>query len=303
MRKRRITTSALTLWALAASTALAADSAPLRVGALSLSSGDIAARLGAASPEELRALSRDPRQARLAFVDQELASELLFRAEAERLGLTKSAAHAAREADILYRALVQAERAAVPAPSDADIAAYYQAHERDFTRPRRLRLWRILVASEDDAKKIIAQAQGAGGPERWRAAAREKSLDTATRERGGDLGFVHPDGFTDVPELRVDKTLFEAADRVADGALVPEPVREGTQLAVVWRRGSLTETRISREDARPTIERLLLEQRTTERVDRLVRDLTAKRVSAKDSTPLKTVEVPAFPAPKPSPAK
>jgi hypothetical protein len=303
MRRRRITASALTLWALAASTALAADSAPLRVGALSLSADEIAARLGAAAPAELRALSRDPRQARLAFVDRVLGTELLFRAEAERLGLTKSPAHAAREGDVLYRALVAAERAAVPAPSDADIAAYYQAHERDLTRPRRLRLWRILVASEDDAKKIISEAQGAGGPERWRAAARAKSLDTATRERGGDLGFVHPDGFTDVPELRVDKALFEAADRVADGAIVPEPVREGTQLAVVWRRGSLTETRISQEEARTTIERLLLEQRTTERIDRLVLDLTAKHVSAKDPTPLKTVEVPAFPAPKAAPSK
>ncbi len=303
MRRRRITASALTLWALAASTAVASDSAPLRVGTLSLSADELAARLGAASPDELRALSRDPRQARLAFVDQVLATELLFRAEAERLGLTKSPAHAAREADVLYRALVATERAAVPAPSDADIAAYYQAHERDFTRPRRLRLSRILVASEDDAKKIISDAQGAGGPERWRMAAREKSLDTATRERGGDLGFVHPDGFTDVPELRVDKALFEAADHIADGAIVPEPVREGTQLAVVWRRGSLTETRISQEDARPTIERLLLEQRTTERIDRLVRDLTAQRVSAKNPAPLKTIEVPAFPTPKPGTSK
>jgi peptidyl-prolyl cis-trans isomerase C len=303
MRRRHISGRALALWALAAGTALAADTAPLRVGALSLSASELAARLGAASPDELRALSREPREARLKYVDQVLAPELLFRAEAERLGVAKSAAHRAREADVLYRALVAAERAAQPPPSDADLAAYYQAHERDFSRPRRLRLWRILVGSEDDAKKLIAEAQGAGGPERWRAAARDKSLDTATRERGGDLGFVHPDGFTDVPELRVDKALFEAAERVADGALVPEPVREGNHFAVVWRRGSLTETRISLDDARPTILRLLLEERTATRIDRLVTELGAQHVSAKNPTPVERIEVPAFPAKPQSPTK
>jgi peptidyl-prolyl cis-trans isomerase C len=50
---------------------------------------------------------------------------------------------------------------------------------------------------------------------------------------------VYPDGATDVPQLRVDAVLYGAAAKVADGELVPEPVREGERFAAVWRRGSL----------------------------------------------------------------
>ncbi len=286
---------------LVASSALAADARPVTVGPLGLTAPEVARRLGALSPEELRAFGKEPGAARRAFVEQVLVPELLFRAEAERLGLPQGVRFRARENDLLYRALVVAERRALPAPSEADIAAYYAAHEAEFTRPRRLRLWRILVASEEDAKKILAEAAGAGGPERWRAAARSKSLDTATRERGGDLGFVHPDGNTDVPEVRVEKALYEAAERVADGALVPEPVREGSSLAVVWRRGSLNETRLSLDDARPTIVRLLTERDTTARVDALVGQLTATHVTQKNAALVENVSVPALPAPAPPP--
>ncbi len=278
--------------ALCAGVALAAGSAPVVVGSLSLSPAELAARLGRA--QAAGELGTEPGRASLAYVEQTLVPELLLRAEADRLGIAKSPAFAARERDVLFRALASAEAAQVGAPSQADIDAYYEAHKADFTRPRRLRLWRILVASEDDAKKLITDVKGALGPERWREASRKLSKDSATRDRGGDLGFVHADGFTDVPELRVDKALFAAADKVEDGALVPEPVREGADYAVIWRRGTLTETSVPVEAARDTIARLLVEKRSAERIDQLARELSKAHVSEKKPELVDKIDVPAF---------
>lgn len=278
--------------ALCAGVAFAAGTAPVIVGGLSLSNAELAARLGLA--QAAGDLAKDSGQAKLDYVERTLVPELLLRAESDRLGIAKSPAFAARERDVLFRALASAEQAQVSTPSQADIEAYYREHGADFSRPRRLRLWRILVASEDDAKNLIDDVKGALGPERWREASRKLSKDAATRERGGDLGFVHPDGFTDVPELRVDKALFEAADKVEDGALVPEPVREGSDFAVIWRRGTLTETSVPLEAARDTIVRLLLEKRLTERIDALTRDLAKTHVSQKAPELVDKIDVPAF---------
>lgn len=280
---------------LCAGAAFASGEGPVRVGGLSLDGAELSRRLGiAAASGELAALSKDEGVAKLRFVERVVVPELLFRAEAERLALQKKPAFAARENDVLFLALSEAERRAEPAPSPGDVEAYYAAHRADFTRPRRLRLWRILVSTEAEAKKLLGDVQGAGGPERWREASRKISKDGATRERGGDLGFVHPDGFTDVPELRVDKALFAAADEVDDGALVPEPVREGSDFAVVWRRGSLTEASVPLDAARPTIVRLLLEERTAKRIDALAAELAKSRVSAKNPALVEQLEVPDF---------
>ncbi len=287
---------ALCVCSLLASAAFAGSSEPVRVGGKALDADELSRRLGiAAASGELAALSKDEKTAKLLYVERVVVPELLFGAEAERLGLAKKPAFVARENDVLYRALAAAERAAEPEPSAADVEAYYAAHRADFTRPRRLRLWRILVETEADATKLLGEMKGAGGPERWREASRKLSKDGATRERGGDLGFVHADGFTDVPELRVDKALFEAADKVEDGALVPEPVREGTDFAVVWRRGSLGEVSIPLEAARPTVVRLLLEERASKRIDALVQGLHQAHVSGNTPALVEKLEVSAFP--------
>jgi peptidyl-prolyl cis-trans isomerase C len=268
----------------------------VRVGTLELSAEQLALRLGgAAQSGRLQAFAKDPAAANLAYVQSTIVPELLMRAEAERLGLTEKPDFLAAERDVLFRALASAERAQVPEPSPADVEAYYQAHSADFTRPRRLKLWRILVGSEDEARKLIADMAGAGGPERWREASRKLSRDGATRERGGDLGFVHPDGLTDVPELRVDKALFDAADRVKDGEIVPDPMHEGADFAVIWRRGSLTETSVPLDAARETITRLLIEERASARLDALTTELAKAQVSQKTPALVENVDVPAFP--------
>ena len=100
-------------------------------------------------------------------------------------------------------------------------------------------MWRILTDDEALAKKILSESKGVDGIKRWSQFARDSSLDKATHLRNGDLGFIHADGNTDTPTLRVDPALFAAADKLRDGELAAEPIKEGTHFAVIWRRGSM----------------------------------------------------------------
>jgi peptidyl-prolyl cis-trans isomerase C len=268
--------------------------APVLVGPQSVSLGELEARFGALTREELRSFGPAPGEARLAFVERVLVPELLLLAEAERLRLPEEPGTRARLRQALFEALAAEERQRLPAPSDEEMAASYAEHRREFERPERVALWRILVATEAEARDILEKVRGAGGPERWRALAREKSLDTATRERGGDLGFVHPDGRTDVPELRVDPALYAAARGIADGVLVAVRVALGDRHAVVWRRGSLRAERVSLEAARPTLERLIQERKLTARLDGLVAELSRASVRERNDAPLARIDVAVF---------
>jgi peptidyl-prolyl cis-trans isomerase C len=94
--------------------------------------------------------------------------------------------------------------------------------------------------------------------------------------RGGNLGFVFPDGRTDVPQVRVDPALYTAASRVKDGELVAEPVKEGDRFSVVWRRGTLPKTSRTVDDERARIREVLLRKRVDDAVQALLEQLRKK---------------------------
>lgn len=54
--------------------------------------------------------------------------------------------------------------------------------------------------------------------------------------RGGNLGFVQPDGTTSEPGLKVGPEPPKAAQLVKDAEIVPHPVQDGDRRAIVWRR-------------------------------------------------------------------
>lgn len=187
-----------------------------RVGALDW------AELGVAWPEQRRR-----------FLDDVLIAEALLALAAERPPPALPSARDRALARTLDAAIVQ--EASQLAPSDADVRAYRERHRAEFQTPRALGIWRILLATEADARAVIGELAPPTA-DAFSRLARERSIDRATHMRAGNLGLVAADGQTAVPELRVAPALFAAADRVRDGELVPEPVREGDHFAVVWRR-------------------------------------------------------------------
>jgi peptidyl-prolyl cis-trans isomerase C len=213
------------------------------------------------------------------FVEQALVPELLYGAEAEKHELEKSPALRLRVAEAYHRALIEALDAEVQRTqpvSDEDVA---RAEAEDPSPPEageRILLWRILIDDDELAKKILVDAHGADGPSRWRAHARDHSLDAATKMRGGELGFVGVDGRTDVPQVRVEPALFAAAARVGDGELVPEPVPEGDHLAVVWRRGTRAAQRPADAERRAQWADLVHRRRVHDEVRTLLSSLRAR---------------------------
>jgi len=254
---------------------------------------------------QLAALGTDDAGRRRAVVEKLLGPELQAAAEARARGLDRALRTSDRLRE-LYARTLEAElvrRSAEEQPvTDADVRTYFDEHRDRFELPRRIRIWRIVVKDVTLAKKIIAESQGAGGPSRWRAFARDESLDPATKFRDGDLGFVRPDGSTDTPTVRVDPALFAAADKLRDGELAPEPLELASGIAVVWRRGTLAAVSRTVEQESPAIRTLLARQRAEAARQTLLVRLRGEYLKARDAQLLETLPDSTF-APTEPPAR
>jgi peptidyl-prolyl cis-trans isomerase C len=252
------------------------------VGRSQLTARDIERRLTALPAFQLAALGSTVEAAKRRYVEQVMVPELLLdqAASDEKIEQDPSVAEQvrARLAEALVSVLERDIERNRPVTDEA-VHLAFEAEKAGLGAPRRLRVFRILVSDEAEARKLIAEAQGSAGLTKWATLARERSLDKATNMRGGDLGFVRPGGSTDVPGLRVDPALFTAAERVADGALVPDPVKENDRFAVIWRRGSLPAERASFEQRAPAIRQRLGRQRLDAELSGLVDRLRKERVA------------------------
>lgn len=296
--------SALSL-ALASASAFAADAAGpvLRAGAETADAAAVARAIRRVPAFQLAELGANDAARRHAVVERLLAPELQKAAEARARGLDKRPRTADRMKELYARAM-EAELGRTTAElqpiSDADVQKYFDEHRDRFETPRRIRIWRILVNDEQLAKKIIAESQGAPGPAKWRNFARENSLDTATKFRDGDLGFVRADGSTETPQLRVDPALFAAVDKLADGQLAPEPLKVQAGIAVVWRRGSLPAIARTVAQEGPAIRTLLTRQRLEAARQNLLAELRKASLKAFDTQLLDTLPDATFAPPEPS---
>jgi peptidyl-prolyl cis-trans isomerase C len=228
---------------LSASAVSGADAKPVaRVGPAAVTSAALSRRLAKVPDFQRAALGDTPDKLKRAVLEAWLVPELLYAQEAARLKLEQRPHVQRRERELLRQAMdreLLTQSAAHSPVSSSDIAAYFEANRGRFETPRRLHVWRILTNDKALAEKILAESKGVDGIQRWSQFARESSLDKATHLRNGDLGFIHPDGNTDTPTLRVDPLLFAAADKLSDGELGSEPIQEGKLYAAVWRRGSM----------------------------------------------------------------
>jgi peptidyl-prolyl cis-trans isomerase C len=279
---------------LISASALAADApAPVvRAGAETADAAAVKRAIGRVPAFQLAALGDDDAARRRAVVERLLVPELQGAAEARARGLDKKPRTADRLQQLYARAMdaeLARETAEKRPVTDADVLQYFEQHRERFETPRRVRIWRIVVSDEALAKKIIAESQGAGGPARWSNFAREHSLDAATKLRDGDLGFVRPDGSTETPRVRVDPALFAAVEKLADGQIVPEPVKGTTGLAVLWRRGSLPAITRTVTEETPAIRTLLTRERLENARKGLLDELRKKSLSGFDSQLLETL--------------
>lgn len=282
--------------------AAAADDDPvvLSVAGTEVHASEVTARIAMIPLFQLRTLGKTPAEIRRRVIETVLVPELLLAAAATERKLADQPQVRSKIREVYSRLLQKDLRTTsreTHGPSDAEVAAYYEKNKSHFVTPQRIHLWRILVSDEALARKIIAEVQGVDGPEKWKSLARQHSEDPATAMRAGDLGFVDETGQSHISQLRVDPALFKAAQPVADGDLVPTPVKEGKHFAIVWRRGSLAGSRRTLESERRSIEQILARKRQMDGIQQLLDRLEKQYV--RDKHPAFLAELPKA---KPEPA-
>ncbi|HEY3500437.1 MAG TPA: peptidyl-prolyl cis-trans isomerase [Polyangiaceae bacterium] len=302
MQSKRTAPYVFALLSSAATMALADQATPvITVGSASMTAADVSRRLAALPAYQVSRYGTTPEEIKKRFVEEVLVPEMLYGEEALRKKTHESPALRDKLRESLRDAVDRnlREEALQKQPVTAeDIKKYYDENKSRFETPKRIRVWRIQVADEASAKEILAKAKGSDGVKNWSEAAREKSLDKATSQRSGDLGFVRADGSTDVPRVQVDPAIFAAADKVADGALVGQPVKEGDKFSVVWRRGSVEATKRTVEDETPSIRQVLERRRIDSARQELIANLKKDQVKEFHPELLSNLDASMFGPPK-----
>lgn len=168
--------------------------------------------------------------------------------------------------------------------TDEAVKARYEKDTAAFQPEDEYHLYHILVATEDEAKTVLADLEKGAD---FATIAKERSTDPGSGARGGDLGFV-PKGKT-VPEFE------NAAIALEVGAYTKEPVK--SQFG--WHIIKLEETRKS---APPTLEAEEARIRNDLIRDFVQAEVDAVREAAKvEIVPPPAAEVPAA-AETPAPA-
>ncbi len=154
------------------------------------------------------------------FVDRMVRFELLA-AEAAREGLDKNPDVVRAKKEIMVQKLVRKMFRDKFKPSDVtedELKKFYDAHKSDYNKPAMVRISHILVKSKAQADKILAEAKKLD-VRGFRKLAREKSMDEATKLRGGDLRYFPAD------DTALPKPLVEAAFKLQKRGDVAGPIK------------------------------------------------------------------------------
>jgi len=136
-----------------------------------------------------------------------------------QLGLTPEALKADIYDKLLQEKLVTREIIV----SDAQVEAYMQAHPEEYKTSAKLRLQQIVVSSKDQAAKVAADVAKKLD---FAKIAKERSLDDATRDNGGDLGWIEED------DPFIAEPILKAARQLKVGE-VSKPVELDGQLYII----------------------------------------------------------------------
>jgi peptidyl-prolyl cis-trans isomerase C len=245
-------------------------------------------------PFQLRTFGDTDAEIRKGFLERILVREALFAQGGADRKLDALPAVADKIRGMLRTALVskiRAEEAISEPVRPEEIKAYYDKNAARFHAPARIALWIIVVNKREDALEILADVKKTATPQHWTDLARERSVDKATSMRGGNLGFVSPDGSTNEPGLHVSRAVLEAAVRVKDAEIVPEPVADGDRWVVVWRRQTMAPVNRPLELEQASIRQVLRHERADAKIKETVAALRKAHLADHDPEQIALFEV------------
>jgi foldase protein PrsA len=210
-----------------------------------------------------------------------------FDAALKSAGMTEDALKNSIRQQLVTNKLME-QLAASTKVSDADIQAYYDNNKAQFAQKAQKRASHVLFKTTDktEAQKVLKQIQA--GEITLAQAAKNYSVDTATAEKGGDLGW--PNGTSYVPEFQA------ALDKLKKGE-----VSVLVQSTYGYHIITVTDTRAAKQqplaEVKPQIEQIIVQKQKAEayqkfldelkksaKIDILLEDLKAGAASKKGST-------------------
>ena len=271
----------------------------LTAGTRKVTVGELEDYIAGIPPYQLSTFGGSREAVARAYVEQVLVRDLVLAGGAEQRGLDKELPTSQLLARALSSATLRKSRsgyvsaAAIP---EEDVRRYYEENRSRFDSPERINVWRILCKTREEAATVLESAKREPTIAKYNDLARDHSIDKATNMRGGNLGFVGPDGASNEAGVKVDPALVKAAQSVKDGELVAQPVAEGSGFAVVWRRGTVPANKRSVEESSAQIRSALFRERTESGEKKLIDDLRAKNVKEVNAGLLGLIELRPFDA-------
>jgi peptidyl-prolyl cis-trans isomerase C len=235
-----------------------------RFGTQTITEAELAARFAEMNPYA-RARFQTVEQRR-EYLDGLVRFEL-FAQEAVQRGLANDPEVVEAARRVMVQALLKREvDGSVDAITDAQVKTYYEAHAQDYVKPAMSRLAHIAFAKEDRAKAEATLEEARALPPLDFAAfgrlARERSADQRTRALDGDLRFLSDDELA----KQYGPALVVAAGALAKvGDVAPTLVETEQALHVVKLQGRQIALNLSVDQAKPSIQQVLLNETKQER--------------------------------------
>lgn len=223
----------------------------------------------------MRERYRDPKNLR-ELLDKTLRFELLAKeAERRKFDADDSVRQAVKQNAVqsLMKAEFDDKLSAASVPEE-DIAKYYQEHIAEYEQPAMQRASHLMVATEQEAKELLKQAKDMD-LRAFRQLARDKSMDEASKLRGGDLRYFDKEGkargesIASVP-LPIVRAAFALKD-VGDTAPAPVKIEGGYSIVKLTGRRPAISRKLS--EVADTIRVRLWRERRQEAIEAFVGEL------------------------------
>jgi len=207
---------------------------------------------GAPDNEQLRAMVRDE------LINREVVAQ-----EAQRAGIAKQPDVQAQldmaRQEILVGAYLRDYARKHPV-SDADIQKEYERAKSQHG-DKEYRARHILVETEEDAKKVLAELKKGG---KFDELAQKNSKDPGSAQRGGDLDWNVPSTY--------DRQFADAMVKLEKGKYTEAPVRTRFGFHIIQLEDVRPSKFITLQEARPRIQQMLVQGK----IEELIKGLRAK---------------------------
>jgi len=166
--------------------------------------------------------------------------------------------------ELLVKEFIENEIAKKIEVSPEEINNYYYTHLKEFIIPEKVRIYEIVIGSEEKAKNILNRLIAG---EKFESIAMKESI-SPTKEKGGDLGWIDVNKLQ--PEIKNIVSMLEPGQIFGDVI----KTELGYHIIKVAGKGP---TRIQTlEEATPSIKNLFVSQRKKKEVENFINQLREK---------------------------